>query len=291
MNRWRSWVATAAIVAAALACAAGAGAGARETETATAAVAAAVDRPIVRPDAIGANSCGFCALYHSLAWGGTELAAAAAKLGGATDADKVEQLIARYGAKPSEAYAGTRARYVASSGITWRDLGVATGELFADAGLGTIVSGYLDRQKDERHAAHARRVHRLLADSLAAGMPPVLSIRSFTVREVDGKKQWQGLMGHWVTVVDVQPELGDGEQGFRLGFVDSETGRRQWGYAFADDTRWFLAAKGDSEKFEWLTDSPFLALVAPKPGLATGEEAWSTRTVVTLNYAIGRAKK
>jgi len=281
MRSWRSATATAAVIVAALACAAGVGG----TTT------AAVDRPIVRQDAIGANSCGFCALYHSLAWGGAELAAAAAKLGGATDADKVEQLIARYGAKPSEAYAGKRARYVASSGITWSDLGVATGELFTDAGLGTIVSGYLDRQKEERYPAHARRVHRLLADSLAAGMPPLLSIRSFSVREVDGKKQWDGVMGHWVTVIDVQPELGDGEQGFRLGFVDSETGRRQWGYAFADDTRKFTAVKGDAEKWEWLTDSPFLALAAPHPGLATGDEPWSARTVVTLNYAIGRSKK
>jgi len=286
MARWRAFVTTAAITAlATIASAAG------SRGTADPARPPAPDRPIVQQDSIGANACGFCALYHSLAWGGSDLAAAAAKLGGATDADKVAQLIARYGAKPSEAYGGKRARYVASSGITWSDLGVATTELFEEAGLGATVAGYLDRAQDERHAAHARRVHRLLADSLAAGMPPLLSIRSFTVREVDGKKQWQGLMGHWVTVVDVQPELGDGEQGFRLGFVDSETGRRQWGYAFADDTRWFTAVKGDTEKWEWLSDSPFLALAAPKPDLATGDEPWSARTVVTLNYAIGRAAK
>jgi hypothetical protein len=277
------------VAVAVLACAAGVGG--TTTESAAGSAAAARDRPIVRQDAIGAYSCGFCALYHSLAWGGKELAAAATKLAGKSDADKVEQLIARYGAKPSEAYGAKRARYVASSGITWSDLGVATGELFADAGLGKVVSGYLDRQQDELHPAQARRIHRLLADSLAAGMPPLLSIRSFSVREVDGKKQWQSVLGHWVTVVDVQPELGDGEQGFRLGFVDSETGRLQWGYAFADDTRWFKAVKGDAEKWEWLADSPFLVLAAPKPGLATGDEPWSTRTVVTLNYAIGRAKK
>lgn len=258
----------------------GAAAAARETS--------AGDAPIVRQDTVGANSCGFCAVYHAFSRGGAQEKAALAGVEGRAPADKIARLIESHGAKPSEAYAGKRKRFEPASGITWTDLGAAVGEFCDAARLAPVQSGYLDRDAGEPHPAHARRVHRLLRDSLAAGFPPLLSLRSFAARERDGAKVWDALVGHWVAVVDVQQEMGEAEQGFRFGFIDSETGSIQWGYAFADDTRWFTAAKGDGARYEWLTDSPFLALAAPKPSMATGAEPWSARTVVVLNFAIHR---
>jgi hypothetical protein len=50
----------------------------------------------------------------------------------------------------------------------------------------------------------------------------------------------------------------------------------------------FTAAKGNAEKWEWLTDRPFLCIVAPSLRLQTQTTPWSSRTVIILNYAIYR---
>jgi len=263
---------------------------------AQAARATAADKPIVEQSLAGENSCGPCALYHALAWGDARLAAVAKKLG-REPADAVARLIELYGGKPSEAYGGKRARYEAASGITWIDLGRVVDDLLADHRLPAAAAGYLDRRRDEPPFAHARRVHALLRDSLRAGFPPLLSIRSFCARrdpEKGGRDEdafeWQGLGGHWVAVVEVQAELAKDEEGFRIGFVDSESGKLLFGYAFAEEARNFTAARGDAEKWEWVTNRPFLLLAAPRPTMSVQDAPWHSRAIVTLNFAITRPK-
>ncbi len=78
------------------------------------------------------------------------------------------------------------------------------------------------------------------------------------------------------------------EMGFRFGYADSATGRIDYGYAYVDEARDFIAAKGNAEKWEWLHDRPFLLVTAPSLRLRTQTVPWSARTIIILNYAIYR---
>jgi len=247
--------------------------------------------PIVMQETVGVNSCGPCALFHCLAWGDKKLQSVLSKLDAMEPPAQVEALIENYLSTPSEAYAGKRARYEATSGITWIDLAYGVDDLCAEHKLPPVESGYLDLHDGETLSKHVRRVHASFRDSLSAGFPPLLSIRSFLVDQQDGKFTWRGVAGHGVAVVEVQPELGDEELGFRIGFVDSDTGKQLHGYAHASPGRNFTAMKGDFEQFEWVTDRPFLLLTAPRPFVGlTQDVAWWARDLLTLDFAIRRGK-
>ena len=250
------------------------------------------DKPAVLTQAeVGDNACGPCVLINSLARGDAKLKSLLDVIPGETRHDQVRHIIKKYGSKPSEEYKGKKPRYQETSGITWIDMRHIVNELFADYELDPVQGTYLDRGKKEPLAEHLKRVHRLLARSLKAGFPPLLSVRSFYAKDQgkEGKEfLWEGLHGHWVTVVDIQPDLADNEKGFRFGYADPSTGKIEYGYAYFDEARSFTAAKGNAEKWEWLTDRPFLCVVAPSLRLQTQTTPWSSRTVIILNYAIYR---
>jgi hypothetical protein len=247
------------------------------------------EKPFVLTQAeVGENACGPCALINSLSRGDDQLKRLLERLPGKTSHDKLRQLIKDYGSKPSEEYKGKKPRYQEASGITWVDMRHFVSDLFADRDLGPIQGSYLDRDKKEPLADHLQRVHRLLARSLAAGFPPVLSIRSFYAKDQGKEFRWEGLHGHWVTLVEIPKELAENEKGFRFGYADSVTGKVEYGYVYYDEARSFAAAKGNAEKWEWLHDRPFLCITAPSLRLLTQTAPWSARTVIILNYAIYR---
>lgn len=257
---------------------------------ALAACASPVDvaRPVASQAALGENACGPCALYNGLLWGDPRLNDVARRLPGPGDLDKIRGLIERYGRRPSEEYEGRKARYTDDGGTSWRDLLGMTNDLLGDHGLPPVVGGYLDRRKDEPPAAQIHRIHGLLRRSLEAGFPPLVSFRAFEARRSGNEFLWEGLMGHWVTLVELPRSLPPNEKGFRFGYADPFTGKVEYGYAYADEARNFTAVRGNSEKWEWITDRPFPLVTAPSLRLRTQDAPWFARTFITLNFAVYR---
>lgn len=241
-------------------------------------------RPIVAQGSIGVNACGPCALYNALVWGSDDLHRLAKELPGDGAAERIKAVIRKYGAKPSEEHA----RYSDADGITWIDHLHLTNDLFRAHGVAPVHGRYLERRDKETPVDGLRRVHKLLRASLDAGLPPIVSVRSFAALNNGKEHLWEGLHGHWVTIVEVPKALAEREKGFRFGFLDPELGTLEYGYAYAEEARDFAATKGNNEKWVWLSNRPFLLVAAPSLRLHTQDQPWHARTTIILNYAIYR---
>lgn len=241
---------------------------------------------VVSQSSLGENACGPCAIVNALQKS-TGLYQDGLRYAGGQNAMEISKsLIERFSKMPSQSYPGEMV-YDPKRGITWRDMEFCMSSLFAHRKDAMLKGGYLDRQKDELLSDHVRRVHKLLANSLKAGLPVVTSLRSFApAQQQDGKHEWVGLHGHFVTIVSVQDQMTDSELGFRFEYADSFTGNNHVGYAYADEARNFTAAKGDAVKWEWLNDRPFLLVAAPSLRLGTQKQPWYLRTIITLNHAV-----
>jgi len=186
-------------------------------------------------------------------------------------------------------------------GIAWEDLAHLTQDLHRDLGLTQPILGrYLNRHEGESDQDHLLRVHRLLTQSLNSGLPPIISFRSFVAHRnssgrtgADGNKAshyWEGLMGHFVTIVRVDA-MEEGELGFRFRFADSTTGKLATGYAFLETGQKFAAVRGSGPRSEWLKGRPFLLVSAPSIRLKTEGRVWHERTIITLNHAVIRGSE
>jgi hypothetical protein len=228
--------------------------------------------------------CGIASVLNALRFGKPANRRAAQALKGKTDAERMQELIDTYGANPSADFGnGTRFR---KDGIAGHDLRDLYNELRSDHGLVPLSGNYLDRQKDETPQQLAVRVHKLLLHSLREGEPPIIHLRSQAAQWNEVKKEfvWEGICGHILTVVAI-PEHPNPDGGFELGYVDSQSGAKGCLFAYAE-VRNFVAQKGNTERFEWLPDKPFLAVSSPALLLNTQKQAWQARTLIYLHYGI-----
>ncbi|MCA9321167.1 MAG: hypothetical protein KDB53_10550 [Planctomycetes bacterium] len=239
---------------------------------------------------IGAFSCGPCAIVNSLRFATDDRWKAALEgLKGATPKEKVEDLIKRYGSKPSVSYAPPKTLYGADRGSSPLDIVTCMNALFDDHDLPRLEGTFLDIAAEESGSQHLRRVHEGMKRTLDSGLPVLLSLRSFgtTFDEVNGRFIWEGLFGHFVTIIEVQDALETTEKGFRFVYIDSDEseGQRQHGYLHVEQNRAFWAKKGDAERWEGLNGFPFLMVTAPSLAMGLPHSSWHTRTYVMANYA------
>lgn len=241
---------------------------------------------VLRQDDLDTKACGPVSLVHVLQFGDAACRKALGLLPGGTPAQRAAAVMERFGGKPSRDYGeGKRVR---GDGISCVDLTDIAREVVTPAGL-TATGDFLDRRKNEADRTFLHRVHRRLADALRTGRAPLVSLRSFATA-VDSKMQdgysWNGVQGHFVVVTRVPAKLADHELGFRFEFIDSKSGRVESGYIYLERRRAFLAAKGNSARYEWKRGSPFLLVTAPTLSLGVDAQPWWARSIVTLNYVI-----
>jgi len=259
------------------------------------AFAAAQDSPAPTPAdqrdyADSPNGCGPATLLNLLKLGGPEYAPVLKSLVGATDGVKMRYLVDRhFRHRPSSARPGDR-RWSAH-GIECVDLVEGFNELLADHHLAPLAATYLDRAEDESEADHLARVHRLIEDSLAAGTPPVLSLRSFLVKrreENGGEPHWETGFHHYVLLTALRGT--PSPAGFEIEAIDPWKARRTVLYLHREaNGRAFRALKGNEDSGEWLKGQPFLQILAPEvPALRPANVEWSDRYLVIANHLIGR---
>ena len=223
--------------------------------------------------AISGNACGPAALLASFRCGNEAWQRAAASLPGATDREQLGQWIRRHGLHPSETLKG-RKRWT-NAGINVEDLVAATNEMTRPLYLPAVTQENLFLRRGEQPDALLRRTHLRLEKSLSKGIPPVLSLRRFVLR--DGK--WIPLQGHFVTVTAVPRKVGRGEESFRFTYLDPWGGKRGEG-EFRVPAGPILASAGQV--------SPCLETNVPEVNIAKKEVRRGEITVVIPAAVVGR---
>lgn len=203
-----------------------------------------------------------------------------------TDEELIHRVIDTYAGRPSVDYdEGTRFR---DGGVSGPDLLATTNDLRKDLRLTSATGAYLDRAEDETAPDLLARIHQHWAASLAHGEPVILHVRSFAAQfnPEAGEFRWQGVLGHFVVITQVPDELDPSDKGFAAQIADPDGGKASQIYVYAPQVRNFVAARGNSERWEWKRDFPFLLVEAPTLYLNQQARPWYERTLITAHYAI-----
>ncbi len=237
-----------------------------------------------------ANGCAPATVLNLLRFGGEEFVPVEKGLVGASDAVKMRFLVDRYlRGRPSAVFAG-QPRWGAH-GVEATDLAAGLRELFEEHGAAACGATYLDRETDEGEVDHLKRVCGLVRDSIAAGVHPILNLRSFHVKrreENGGDPLWEPGVSHYVLVLAIRGE--PSETGVELEVLDPWKAHRTVIYLHREaNGRDFRALKGVSGSGKWLGGRPFLQVLAPDvPTLRPADVEWSGRYLVVANHLIGR---
>lgn len=178
-------------------------------------------KPFNQLDLAG-NACGPAALLNSFRFGKPAWRKLSEEPPGPGDRERI-RAIARGPAMRESASLPGRARW-SRKGINLSDLRDVANELGAEKGLPYLSEETLFLKSGEDPGSLLLRVHSRLTRSLAAGFPPILSIRRFVKR--DGK--WIALQGHFVTVVSIPGGIASGETSFPVKYIDP------WGANFRE---------------------------------------------------------
>lgn len=237
-----------------------------------------------------ANGCGPATILNLLRFGGAEFRPALRGLVGSTDGVLMRFLVDRYFRnRPSSTHPGWKRWGV--HGIEGPDLAAGLNELLEEHGIAPTDSTFLDRRENESETSHLDRVHRLFADSLERGTPPLLSLRSFVVRRrerLGGEPHWETGFAHYVLVTALRGA--PSPSGFEIEAIDPWRGRRTILYVHREaNGQSFLALKGNAETGTWLEGRPFLQVLAPEvPTLRPADLEWDERYLVVADFLIGR---
>lgn len=237
-----------------------------------------------------ANGCAPATVLNLLRFGGGEFLRLEKTLVGANGAVKMRFFVDRFlRGRPSAVFPGQPRWGV--HGVEATDLAAGLREWFEEHGVAPCGDAYLDREKDEGEVDHLQRVRRLVGESIAAGFPPILNLRSFHVKrreENGGDPRWEPGVSHYVLVLAIRGD--PSETGFELEILDPWKAHRSSIYLHREaNGRDFLALKGVSGSGKWLDGRPFLQVLAPEVStLRPADVEWSGRYVVVANHLIGR---
>lgn len=233
-----------------------------------------------RPDAepvnqldISGNACGPAALLASSRCGSVAWQTAAGSLPGSGDREKLRYWIRRHGLRPSTTLKG-RMRWT-SGGINVEDLTAAANEMNQPLYLPPLGHDDLFRRDGEGGAAQLNRARSRLERSLAKGIPPLLSLRRFALR--DGT--WIPIQGHFVTVTGVPRGIPRGENSFAIRYLDPLGGKACEGVIRIPGSS-LLARPGQG--------SPCLEAVVPASGFGKKTVRRGDESAVVAAAVIGR---
>ncbi len=236
--------------------------------------------PTARPAdqlSVSGNACGPAALLSAFRFGNGNWQRAALAVAGETDKQQITMMIRQRGLRPSNHLIG-KPRW-GRHGVNLADLRDIANEMTAGHFLPEIREDVFFASGRESPQRLLRRVHGRLETSLERGLPPVLSIRRYALRNPGGNAPiWTVSDGHFVTVIAVPKRLSKGDASFPVTYIDP------WGGKIAEGTIEIprlpvLSAGGDSPCLE----ANFPGVRVGTKGIRNGE-----RTTVVVSAAIGR---
>lgn len=172
---------------------------------------------------ISGNACGPAALLASFRTGSDTWRKAADQIPGNTDRQQLDSWIRRYGLRPSKNLNG-KLRW-SHRGINVVDLVDAANEMNQREYLPQLAHDDLFLRSGESPKALLRRTRAHLEQSIAKGIPPLLSLRRFSNRS----GTWTPIDGHFVTVIGVPRGLAKGASAFSIRYLDPLGGKEAEG--------------------------------------------------------------
>jgi|GEM_PF-4698647 len=246
--------------------------------------------PVLAQKQLGKNACGPCAFVNSLTQAMSD--AALKKLSGTNALQKAETFATVYGGVESMVYGPARTAYHAKHGIAHKDLLMIANRFAADADLPLFARELVRRNDKETPSAFLSRFERTINESIKAGFPPVLGVRSVAASKKDGAKiiQWHTISGHWVSVVGVERPSPD-EDMLLMRFADSLSGKILTGLVHFEPRNavipmtFTLNEKG-KEQWTWIPANKGLFLSAPSMPMGTERAQWYQRSYLSLRGLI-----
>jgi hypothetical protein len=173
---------------------------------------------------LAGNACGPAAFLNSCRFGSPAWRKVSETPAGLSDRERIRAIARGPAMRESSSLPG-RARW-SKRGINLGDLRDVVNEMGLPHSLPVISERMLFLKPGERQQAHVRRVRSLLARSLDAGFPPILSIRRYVKR--DGN--WTAVQGHFVTITSVPGNIASTQGFLPVKFIDP------WGGRFREGT-------------------------------------------------------
>lgn len=215
------------------------------------------------------NSCGPAALLNAFGSGSEKWQQAYQKIPGSSDRARIASVIKSWGQAPSKNLPN-RNRWERKGGVNFSDLAVMAGEMRKlNWGLSGIDSELFFAAPGPQSAPLLRTAHQRLAKSLKKGLPPILSVRRFVLRE----GQWQSVHGHFVVLTGIPTKLAKGDSSFPIEFVDSTGARSYRGEIRLSDTT--------------TTSLPCLVLHCPSSAIGKRQIRSGERSALGFSGAIG----
>ncbi|MDF1825566.1 MAG: hypothetical protein P1U68_13045 [Verrucomicrobiales bacterium] len=234
------------------------------------------------------NACGPASVLNLLKFSQSPYRGIYGDILGATDGVKMRFVVDRYFRhRDSLVYPGQKRWGV--HGVAAADLITGLNELLADHEVNQLNASYLDRRDGEPGLDFAHRIRISLETSLDNGVAPILSLRSYVVREQDdaaGEFAWETAVHHNVVVTEVGPF--QAESGFRVTALDPWRGKAISIFLYREGAQSFRAIKGVQPTGKWLDGRPFLVAAAPEAvSLVPVNLEWHERFIIVANFLIG----
>lgn len=174
---------------------------------------------------VGANACGPAAMMNAFHSGGEKWRRVFRVMGGKNDKERMAWMIREVGMRSSN-HLFARSRW-SKRGVGVEDLRDMGNELLEKAYLPSLEADILFLGRGESVERLLERAHKRMRKSLAAGFPPILSLRRYALKKDAGKKaQWAVIEGHFVTLTRMPCKLQRGGQSYAVDYLDPWRGRR-----------------------------------------------------------------
>ncbi len=168
------------------------------------------------------HSCGPASLINSFGSGSPEWQKVLGKIPAGNDQFRIGTVIKTWGLKPSTTSKDQK-RWQLRRGVNFIDLVQIANEMKGrNWKLPAIESEFFFTNSPADAERQLRLAHKRFKKSLKKGLPPIISIRRFVLRE----KQWQSVHGHFVVLNALPSRLPRGAKSFPIHFIDPIEAKR-----------------------------------------------------------------
>lgn len=173
---------------------------------------------------VSSKACGPAALLNAFRFGDANWQRGLNATTGKSDQERLSFTLRTYGMRPSSQFAG-RPRW-SNDGINLADLTDLANDMAASQSLPSLKSEVLVPLDGSARTKLLALAHKRCATSLAKGFPPVLGLRRFVWRKIQGGQAgWLAVDAHYITLTQLPP-LGWNARSFQIGYLDPNGGRR-----------------------------------------------------------------
>jgi hypothetical protein len=227
---------------------------------------------------VAGNACGPAALLNAFRFGNTHWQRASDAIAGENDRDRILRIIREIGMRPSKHTPG-HPRW-SRRGVSLADLHDMANEMIAGHYLPQFSQEVFFLKPRETPEKLLRRVHQRLEKSLAKGLPPVVSLRRYALRNTKGStRQWIVIDAHFVTLTAIPRKLDKHARSFSVSYIDPWGGKRRTGTIAIPDRPVVADAAGESSCLE---------AVFPQSSVGRNRVSKTEETALAISAAIGR---